>query len=104
MSRHVPDDVNRREYYNDEKKRELELWATRFERKRRKRTYKSKEELYWIDLVEKVKIRIDELKNEMGDSEFKPTLRQLWYNMVSDGVIENTSNKYTYFNRHLTAA
>jgi len=68
------------------------------------RAPRSDEEAYWQNLIMKVLVRLQELKEEMNDPQFRPALRTVWYDLVSAGLIDNNQNKYTKLDERITEA
>ncbi len=108
MSAHV-DEIDFRDRYEGEKairdkRRIMKLYDP--DEKIKERESASYEETQWRRIVNTVKTRLEELKREMHDESFRPSLRTLWYDLVPDPFIANSQSKemYTKVVEHLVEA
>jgi hypothetical protein len=100
------DPVDKRWYETDASRREkIKLWNWYDPNTKAEfRKPRTEEEAYWQDIIYRVIERWKELKQEMGDEDFRPAIRTIWYDLVSEHRIDNNENKNKKFDERITEA
>jgi hypothetical protein len=102
-----PDPIDERWYETEDSRKEktriLKLYQTQIE-DIKLRDPRSPEEVFWRNIVQKVLKRLEELKEEMSDPDFRPALRTIWYDLVAAAELENNHNTNKGFIKCVTLA
>jgi len=108
MSSHV-DNLNKRSRYEGEdgiknKERIMRWYDPDIEIK--EKAAASYEERQWRRIIGLVQKRLEELKQEFADPNFRPPVRTIWYDIVPDPFIVNnqSTDMYDKLDGHLTDA